>query len=58
MSIFVLILTGLSEIYKKILKSFDILDEKVYLGHFRLFLGSFLPVLALVSVSKALNEFI
>ena len=58
MSISVLVLTRLSEIYKKIPKSFDILDENVDFGHFRPFLACFWPVMAPLSVSKALNEFV
>ena len=58
MSIFVLVLTRLSEIYKKIPKSFDILDENVDFGHFMPFLACFWPIMAPVSVSKALKEYI
>ena len=58
MSISVLVLTRLSEIYKKIPKSFDILDENVDFGRFRPFLACFWPVVAPLSVSKALDEYI
>ena len=57
MSISVLVLTRLSEIYKKIPKSFDILDENVDFGHFRPFLACFWPVMTPESVFKALDEY-
>ena len=44
MSIFDLILTGLSEISGKILNDNDIFDENAHLGHFRLFFACFWPV--------------
>ena len=50
MSVFVLVMTGWSELSKKIL------SESVDFGHFSPFLAGFWPVMALVSVSKALNE--
>ena len=56
MKIFVLVLTGLSEIYKKILRSFDILDENVNFDYLRPFLACFWPIKALVSISKAFND--
>ena len=57
-SIFDLVLTGLSEIGKKILNNNDLFDENADLGHFRPFLACFWPVMTPVSVSKALKEYI
>ena len=56
MSIFVLVLTALSEIGEKIVNNNDLSDENINFGHFRPFLACLWPVMALVSVSKALNE--
>ena len=50
MSVFVLVMTGWSELNKKIL------SECADFGNFNPFLAGFWPVIALVSVSKALNE--
>ena len=58
MSIFDLVLTGLSEISEKVLKNNDLIDENSNFGHFRLFLACFWPVMNPISVSKALNEYI
>ena len=58
MSIFFLVLSGLSEIGKKIPNNNDQFEEKADFCHFRPFLACFWPVMAPVSVSKALNEFI
>ena len=58
MSIFDLVLTGLSEISKKILNNNDLLDENAVFDHFRPFLACFWPVMAPVIVFKALNEYI
>ena len=44
LSIFDLVLTGLSEISRKILNVNDMFDENANFGHFRLFLACFLPV--------------
>ena len=46
MSIFDLVLTGLSEIGKKILNNNDFLDENADFGHFGPFLACFWPVMA------------
>ena len=43
---------------KKIAIYFDFLDKNVNFGHFRLFVACFWPVVAPVSISKALNEYI
>ena len=58
MSIFDLVLTGLSEISKKILNNNDLFDENANFGHLRPFLACSWPVITPVSVSKALNEYI
>ena len=58
MGIFVLVLTGFNEIGKKIRNNNDLFDENADLGHFRPFLACFWPVMAPVSVSKALKEYI
>ena len=58
MSVFVLVLIGLSEIYKKILNDYNFLDENINFGHFRPFLACLWPDMAPVSVFKALNEYI
>ena len=58
MSIFDLVLTGLSEISKKILNKNDLFDENADFGHLRPILACFWPVMTPVSVSKALNEYI
>ena len=44
LSIFDLVLTGLSEISRKNLNVNNIFDENANFGHFRLFLVCFLPV--------------
>ena len=44
MSIFDLVLTGLSEIGKKILNNNDLLDENADFGHFGPFLACFWPI--------------
>ena len=56
MSVLDLVLTGFNEIGKKILNNNDLFDENADLGHFRPFLACFWPVMAPVSVSKALKE--
>ena len=58
MSIFDLVLTGLSEIGKKTLKNNDLTDENAIFGHLRLFLACLWPVLKPVSVFKAFNEYL
>ena len=58
MSIFDLALTRLSENSEKILSNNDLFHENADSGHFRLFLACFLPIKTLVSVSKALKEFV
>ena len=58
MSKFDLFLTGLSEIGQKILDNNDLRDENADFDHFRPFLACFWPVMAPVSVFKALNEYI
>ena len=58
MSIFDLLLTGLSEISEKILNNNDLFDEIADFGHFRLFLAYFWPVMTPVPVLKAFNEYI
>ena len=50
MSVFVLVMTRWSELSK------EILSECADFGNFNPFLAGFWPVMALVSVSKALNE--
>ena len=50
MSVFVLVMTGWSELSKKFL------SESADFGHFSPFLARFWPVMALISVSKAHNE--
>ena len=56
MSVFVLVVMGWSEISKKILNNNDFLSESADFGHICPFLAGLWPGLALVSVSKALNE--
>ena len=56
MSVFFLVMTGWSEIGKKNLNNNDFLSENADFGHFSPFLACFWPVMAPVSVSKALNE--
>ena len=58
MSIFDLVLTGLSKISEKVLKNNDLIDENSNFGHFRLFLACFWPVMNPVPVTKALTEYI
>ena len=58
MSIFDPVLTGLSEISKKILSNNSFLDKNADFGHFGPFLACFWPVMALVSMFKDLNEYI
>ena len=55
MSIFDLVLTGVSEIREKILNNNDQIKENANFGYFRLFLACFWPVMTPVSVAKALN---
>ena len=57
-SIFDLVLTGLSDIGKKILNSNDLLNENADLGYFRPFWVCFWPVMVPTSVSKACKEYI
>ena len=52
MSIFFLVLSGLSEIVKKIPNNNDQFEENANFGHFRLFLACFWPVSAAVSMLK------
>ena len=58
MSIYFLVLSGLSEIGKKIPNYNDQFQENADFGHFRLFLACFWPVMAPVLVFRALNEYI
>ena len=58
MCIFEPVLTGLSEISKKIQSNDSFLDENADFGHFGQFLACFWPVVALISEFKALNEYI
>ena len=58
MSILVLILTGLSEISKKILNNINLFDEIADFGYFRLFLACFWPDMTPIFVSKELDEYI
>ena len=58
MSIYFLVLSGLSEIGKKIPNNNDQFQENADFGHFRPFLACFWPLVAPVSVSKALDEYI
>ena len=58
MSIFDLILTGVSEISEKILNNNDQIKENANFGHFGSSLACFWPVMTPVTVLKALNEFI
>ena len=58
MRIFVLILTGLSKISKKILNNNDLFDENADFDYFRPFLACFWPDMTLIFVSKALDEYI
>ena len=58
LSTFDLVLIGLSEIYKRIPNNYDFSDENANFGHFRSFLACFWPVMTLVSMSTALNEYI
>ena len=57
-SIFDLVLTGFNEIGKKILNNNDRSDENADFGQYSPFLACFWPVMTLVSVFKALNEYI
>ena len=54
MSVFVLVMTGWSELSKKNLNNKNLLSESTDFDHFCPFLAGFWPVMALVS--KALNE--
>ena len=58
MHIFDLVPTGLSEIGQKILDNNTLCDENANFDHFRPFLACFWPVMAPISVFKALNEYI
>ena len=58
MSIFDLVLTGLGEISENIPDNNDLYVENADFGHFGPFLGCFWPDMALVTVSKDLNEYI
>ena len=58
MSIFDLILIGVSEISEKILNNNDQIKENANFGHFGLSLACFWLVMTSVTVLKALNEFI
>ena len=49
LSIFDLVLTGLSEIGKKILNNNDLFDENADLGHFRPFLACYGPSISFQS---------
>ena len=51
MSLFDLVLNGLSEINKKIVNNNDLFIENADFGHYRIFLACYDPV----SVAKALN---
>ena len=55
MSLFDLVLNGLSEISKKIVNNNNQFNENADFGHFRLFLACIWPVMTPVSVAKALN---
>ena len=57
MSIFFLVLRGIRETGKKILNNNNLFEENADFGHFRPFLACFWPVMAPVSMSKALNEY-
>ena len=57
-SIFDLVLTGLSDIGKKILNSNDLLNENADLGYFRPFWACFWPVIVPISVSKARKDYV
>ena len=58
MSIFFLVLSGLSEIGKKIPNNNDQFEEKANFCHFRPFLACFRPVMAPVWMMKGPNEYI
>ena len=58
MSIFDLVLTGVSEIREKILNNNDQIKENANFGNFGSFLACFWPVLAPVSVFKGPNRYI
>ena len=58
MSTFFLILSGMNEICKKKFHNNDQFEENADFGHLRPFLACFWPVMAPVSVFKALNEYI
>ena len=55
MSIFDLVLTGVSEIREKILNNNDQVKENANFGYFRLILACFWPVMTPISVARALN---
>ena len=57
MKILVLIMTGLSLNNNKKLNNNDFLDDVADFGHFSPTLACFWPVMAPVSMSKALNEY-
>ena len=58
MSIFFLVLSGLSEIVKKIPNNNDQFEENAIFCNFRPFLACFRPVLAPVYVFKGPNEYV
>ena len=58
MSIFVLFLSGLSEINKNIPNNIDQLQKNADFGHFRPVLACFLPVIVPVWVLNGPNEYI
>ena len=58
MSIFDLVLTGLSEISEKISNNNDLFDEIADFGHFRPFFAYFWPDMTPVTLLRALNEYI
>ena len=57
MKLLVLIMTGLSFNNRKNLNNNDFFDEVADFGHFSPTLACFWPVMAPVSMSKALNEY-
>ena len=58
MSIFFLVLSGMSEIGKKIRNNNDQFEENADFGHFRPFLVCFWPVMVPMQVFKGPDEYI
>ena len=58
MSIFFLVMSGMSEIGKKILNNNDHFAKNANFGHFRLFLACFWPVMAPIEVLNDPNEYV